>query len=82
MICILNTSLHIIVVIAERLHPLRVLPSLDSRRDGILIMFDLSAAFDTIDCDILLNRPDSRFGMVLKIGVFPNISELVHGVYG
>ena len=37
--------------------------SLDERRDAILIMLDLSAAFDTIDHDGLVHRSHTKLGI-------------------
>ena len=39
-----------------------ILKALDSRNDVILILLDLSVAFDTLDLDILLSRLHLYFG--------------------
>ncbi len=49
-------------IIAPRLHN-DIKLAMDNQKVVLLLLFDLSAAFDTVDHNILLSRLETRFGV-------------------
>ena len=64
-----------------------ILKALDRRHGVILILFDMSAAFDTVDHDVLVARLEQRFGVTgcaiawIKsyLGSYRSQSVKIHG---
>ena len=51
-----------------------IMNALDCKKDVVLVMLDLSAAFDTLDHSILLHRLEHRFGIT---GMVLNCFDLI-----
>ena len=66
-ICMQNFSLRTVPIIVQKPPYLLVhsdiMAALNCKKDVVLILLDLSAAFDTIDHDILFHHLENRFGV-------------------